>query len=120
MTRPFAPRGANQYLSGFFCLSAQTPRKDEGIGAMRANPNLSALAWRRNRTASRYAMSGVLKLDSVSKLLFHREASAAVALSFAGRSVRIRLIAVMTAQICFIRRPVRCLDFMAGFFLGCA
>jgi hypothetical protein len=58
MTRLFASRGANQYLS-CFCLSAQTPRNDEGTGETRTDPNLSALAWRQNRTAFRYAMSGV-------------------------------------------------------------
>jgi hypothetical protein len=62
MTRLFSSRGADQYLSGFFRLSAQTPRKDEGTGATRADPNLSALAWRQERTALRYAMSGVLNL----------------------------------------------------------
>jgi hypothetical protein len=63
MTRLFALRGANQYLSGFFYLRAQTPRKDEEIcgNACGPKPVRTGLA-RQDRTSFRCNMSGVLKI----------------------------------------------------------
>jgi hypothetical protein len=75
ITGLFASRGADQYLSGF--LSSQRNRREPPnfFGVTRADPNLSALARRQNRTSLRHRMSGGLNLADRTKLFRMRSPS---------------------------------------------